>query len=104
LLLFDGRAPTPEGYETLARIAERATARWGDLVRPAVVVLDSAVPGQLASLPKDRVWLDPKGALHARFGAGAECLYLIRPDGYVGFRAQPADGAALERYMARILL
>jgi hypothetical protein len=26
-------------------------------------------------------------------------LYLVRPDGYVGFRSQPVDLPALERYL-----
>ena len=40
--------------------------------------------------------------LHARWGASAECLYLVRPDGYVGYRAQPADRALLAGYLDRI--
>jgi 2-polyprenyl-6-methoxyphenol hydroxylase-like FAD-dependent oxidoreductase len=105
VLLFDGRAPTPEGYAHLARIAEAVTARWGELVRPVVIVYGAGTPPQLAAVAAaGRVWLDPDGRLHARYGAGSECLYTIRPDGHVGFRSQPADQMALERAMARVLM
>jgi hypothetical protein len=100
LLLFDGSAATPEGYANLAHIAARAAERWGDRVETWIVVPRGERPAQLAG--DERVVLDPKATLHRRFGAGSECLYLVRPDGYVGFRAQPAQWAALEEYAARV--
>jgi hypothetical protein len=47
--------------------------------------------------------VDPDLALHKRYGAGMRTLYLIRPDGYVGFRSQPADGDALLAHLGRYL-
>jgi hypothetical protein len=105
LLLFDGRAPTSEGYAHLARIAEDVAQRWGELVRPVVVVFGSHMPPELAAASAaGRVWRDPEGTVHARFGAGSECLYLVRPDGYVGFRSQPAAMEPLVRFLPRVLL
>ena len=43
------------------------------------------------------ILLDPKHELHTTYGAGAESLYFIRPDGYVGFRWQPVR----EEHLAR---
>lgn len=40
--------------------------------------------------------------MHAAFGCGSEALYLIRPDGYVGFRSQPAVEPELLRYLETI--
>jgi 2-polyprenyl-6-methoxyphenol hydroxylase-like FAD-dependent oxidoreductase len=101
LLLFDGAAATPDGYRSLAAIARRAAERKAPGVEAWIVVPRAERPAELAD--GERVVLDPEGALHARFGAGAECLYLVRPDGYVGFRSQPADGEALEAYFTRLL-
>jgi 2-polyprenyl-6-methoxyphenol hydroxylase-like FAD-dependent oxidoreductase len=101
LLLFDGAAPTPEGYANLADIARRVTARWGAHVKTWIIVPRRSRPTELAS--DDPVLLDPKGALHRRYGAGSECLYLLRPDGYVGFRSQPASWSALEEHLSQIL-
>jgi hypothetical protein len=38
---------------------------------------------------------DPDSYLHHRFGATHSCAYIIRPDGYVGYRSMPVDTDAL---------
>jgi len=101
LLLFDGLAVTEDGYVTLTDIANTVTATWTKLIRVHVVVLGDAKPAGLQWSGSSI--FDPEGALHRRYGATAECLYLIRPDGYVGFRSQPAELAAVEHYMSRLL-
>jgi 2-polyprenyl-6-methoxyphenol hydroxylase-like FAD-dependent oxidoreductase len=101
LLLFDGAAPTPEGYANLTDIARRVRERWDAHVAVWIVVPRRAIPPQLEG-EKD-VLLDPRGALHRRYGSGSETLYLIRPDGYVGFRSQPATWKALEEHLSLIL-
>jgi hypothetical protein len=102
LLLFDGAAPTPEGYANLAEIARRTQERWGAHVESWIVVPRRGRPKELEGV--DRVLLDGKGALHRRYGAGSECLYLLRPDGHVGFRSQPASWNALSDYLSSILI
>jgi 2-polyprenyl-6-methoxyphenol hydroxylase-like FAD-dependent oxidoreductase len=100
LLLFDGARPTPEGYANLSRIAAAVRASFPDLVDAKVVVPAAERP---ASLPDaDAVLLDPGADLHCAFGAHAECAYLIRPDGYVGYRAQPADEVGIVGYLSRL--
>jgi 2-polyprenyl-6-methoxyphenol hydroxylase-like FAD-dependent oxidoreductase len=104
LLLFDGAAATAEGYANLGGIARKVEERWGRLVDVHVVVPRKIPPERAALGWEGSVLLDPDAALHRRYGAGAECLYLIRPDGYVAYRAQPADAAKLERFLGRIFL
>jgi 2-polyprenyl-6-methoxyphenol hydroxylase-like FAD-dependent oxidoreductase len=99
-LLFDGAAATVEGYRNLERIGERLRERLGAWVDVHVVV-------PYATKPPDLCWdgsliLDPNGALHQRYGARSECVYLVRPDGYVGYRGQPADEERLFAYLATI--
>jgi 2-polyprenyl-6-methoxyphenol hydroxylase-like FAD-dependent oxidoreductase len=100
LLLFDGAAATPAGYRALTAIADRVRQRLGAHVTPHIIVPRTTRPAALAW--DGSVVLDPEGALHRRYGAGSECLYLIRPDGYVAFRSQPADAAALDAYLASL--
>jgi hypothetical protein len=38
---------------------------------------------------------DPDSYLHHRFGATHSCAYIIRPDGYVGYRSIPVNTDAL---------
>ena len=101
LFLFDGAAPTPEGYANLADIAKRVRERWPSHVEPWIVVPRRGRPPELADEP--RVLLDARGRMHRRYGGGSECLYVIRPDGYVGFRSQPATWAPLEEHLSGIL-
>ena len=99
LLLFDGEARTDDGYTSLAAIADGVERRSGADVRPWVVVWGRRLPAGLAGR---RVLLDPDGETHRRYGATAEALYLVRPDGYVGLRAQPAAADVLARYLGRL--
>jgi hypothetical protein len=47
--------------------------------------------------------LDPDAGAHGRYGAAAESLYLVRPDGYVAFRSQPADATPVLDHLASML-
>jgi 2-polyprenyl-6-methoxyphenol hydroxylase-like FAD-dependent oxidoreductase len=98
LLLFDGRASTAEGYQTLTDIADEVSDRYKGLAQVFIVVPMAEPPPALNDWAGG-VLLDPQGKLHDAYGAGAECLYLIRPDGYVGYRAQPAERLPLLTFM-----
>jgi 2-polyprenyl-6-methoxyphenol hydroxylase-like FAD-dependent oxidoreductase len=97
LLLFDGASATEAGYRKLDAIAADVERRLGAHVHAHVVVPRAERPSALGA--SRSVVLDTEGDLHRAYGATSECLYLVRPDGYVGFRSQPADGAALDRHL-----
>ena len=46
--------------------------------------------------------LDPDADLEKRYAATTECVYLVRPDGYIGYRSQPADESKLMDYLKSI--
>lgn len=100
LLLFDGAAATDAGYETLDRIATEVSQGYGEYVRTVVVVPRDKRPAALAF--DGPVLLDAEGLVHELFGASSEALTLVRPDGYVAFRSQPADLAPLRDYLRTI--
>jgi len=89
MLLFDGAAATAEGYESLMAIAKQVAQQYGEHVKTHIIVPSKTRPKELEDA--ESVILDVDGDLHEAYGAGAECLYLVRPDGYIGFRCQPAD-------------
>jgi hypothetical protein len=66
------------------------------------LIVPHELPEDLAG--KGEILLDPRGELHHRYGARSACLYVVRPDGYIGFRSQPPDADALRSYFTRIFL
>jgi len=91
LLLFAGGEA--QAREELAALADAVSARFGEEICVQIIVR----PGQ-SKQPPDQAE-DAGGVLHRLYGARGPCLYLLRPDGYVGFRAQPANQAALMGYL-----
>ncbi|QRK09948.1 FAD-dependent monooxygenase [Archangium violaceum] len=96
LLLFTGLAPEARVRSDLVALAHRLEAAYGSLLRARVVVAGEGMPAPF-------VLADEGGALHRRFGAGAECFYLVRPDGYVGHRERPIEPKRLEAELTRRL-
>lgn len=86
-----------------AALADEIERCYGPVVEPVLVVAAKQCPDALSTV-RHRVILDADGTLHDRYGATAETLYVIRPDGYIGYRCQPADTARLRRYLRRIFL
>jgi 2-polyprenyl-6-methoxyphenol hydroxylase-like FAD-dependent oxidoreductase len=104
LLLFGGLMNSDESYARLAAIEAWALARYPDLMRSYFVQIVPR-PGDPPSILRDGPMLFDKDALlHQAYGARGECLYLIRPDGYVGYRGQPADQLKFADYLSRIFI
>jgi hypothetical protein len=45
---------------------------------------------------------DSAGAAHETYGAGVPCVYVIRPDGYIGFRSLSSDPLPLLEHLNRV--
>ena len=101
-LLFDGAAATAEGYQNLETIARRIRARYGKHVTVHIVVPHTTPPRALEW--DGSLLLDGQRALHRRYGAGSECLYVIRPDGYIGYRSQPAQVEPVMGYLSTVFI
>jgi 2-polyprenyl-6-methoxyphenol hydroxylase-like FAD-dependent oxidoreductase len=98
LLLFAGSGPV---RKNLPALAAEAFERCGDWMQ---VCLVCSGKGPEPAVPPGAVLVrDPEQALHHRYGAAeGDCLYLIRPDGYVGYRGRPASSVALRAYLDRV--
>lgn len=100
LLLLPEREGNLASWQRLEALAESISAQYGDLIKTYLVTnADRPLAG--SSLHK-AILLDPAGVLQRRYGAVTECLYLIRPDGYIGFRSYPADSVSLRNYLGQI--
>ncbi len=101
LLLFEGthgKQASTQSWPLLKDLAVRVESAYADTIKPVVVTPSSERPTYLD-------WggvtvYDGNGSLHHQYGARGECLYLVRPDGYIGYRSEPVDAVKLERYLA----
>ncbi len=101
LLLFDGRSESAEGYARFAAIAGAVRGRYGEAVDVTVVTPSATRPTEV---PEGiAVLLDPDHELERAYGAVTECMYLLRPDLYVGYRSQPADEGRVLAYLRPLL-
>jgi 2-polyprenyl-6-methoxyphenol hydroxylase-like FAD-dependent oxidoreductase len=101
LVLFAGALATGETHRRLQALADATTQTYPDCIETHLIV-PHELPGDLTG--KGEILLDPRGELHHRYGARSECLYVVRPDGYIGFRSQPPDPEALKSYLTQIFL
>ena len=101
VLLFAGMHATAETHQRLQALAD-AIVR----AHPGHIATHMIVPHELPEdlTGKGEILLDSRGELHHRYGARSACLYVVRPDGYIGFRSQPPDAEALRSYFTRIFL
>jgi 2-polyprenyl-6-methoxyphenol hydroxylase-like FAD-dependent oxidoreductase len=85
LLLFAGGSTAL--IDHYSALGDEVSARYGALVKSVILRLDPAYP------PIGEV--DATGAAHRRYGADPGAIYLIRPDGHIGFRGAETDTEAL---------
>ncbi len=96
LVLFVGAHENARAHEALQQAANMARQRYPELVEVWTIRADGdAGHAEL---------VDATGAAHDRYHAHHPCLYLVRPDGYVGFRSQPVEAERLEHYLDSVLL
>lgn len=100
LVLFGGPEPDAASWQDLIAIEQAAREQRGASIQAYVVVDGTSIPDELAG--ESGVLLDTEAAAHHRYQADLPTLYLIRPDGYIGFRSRPADRTALTTYLTRI--
>jgi 2-polyprenyl-6-methoxyphenol hydroxylase-like FAD-dependent oxidoreductase len=103
LLLLAGLDPTPGDIENLERIGAALTAPYGNRLAVHLVLCDDP-PVPVHESWAAQVLMDREQYLHTRYGVeSAPCLYFIRPDGHIAFRAGADQHPRLLRYLQRIL-
>jgi 2-polyprenyl-6-methoxyphenol hydroxylase-like FAD-dependent oxidoreductase len=105
LLLLPG-SHDPQAVSQLLRIADDTQRAFPDLFAVHLILkADNAPVPDLSSVPSTvPAWLDTEGRLHQQTGATDRALIVVRPDGYIGYRGQPADAAEFEKYLDRYLV
>lgn len=101
LLLLPATDDADEIPKILLIGADAARKYSSALNAQLILRLDGAHAALTTTTP---AWIDSRGRLHEQLHATASTAILIRPDGYIGFRSQPADGDALLAYLDRYLI
>ena len=102
LFLFHGRSATATDCQDLAEIGTHVQARYKELIGVRLVVQNSVLLEALRQ--HDSILLDPDGSFHGQYGADSAWVYLLRPDGYIGYRCQPAEAEDLFSYLDAIFV
>ncbi|MBO3459397.1 FAD-dependent monooxygenase [Aetokthonos hydrillicola Thurmond2011] len=98
LLLFAGKKPSASTDTQLKNLANTIVSKYPQTVRTHYVTTIPVEPQSEFSVLVDRLEY-----LHDKYGAEQACLYLIRPDWYIGFRAGLSDYNKLLDYLAKLL-
>jgi 2-polyprenyl-6-methoxyphenol hydroxylase-like FAD-dependent oxidoreductase len=99
LLLYAGSNDRDTGFQDIAAAATRSAngrLRCYLVVAPDTDLTAGAVESGLPALQ------DASGQFRAAYGASSGCGYLIRPDGYIGYRAAPIGIQGLRAHLGRI--
>ncbi len=99
LLLPDGADPAT--LAGLGEIGRRVEETYSGMVKVHLVVPGEVPAGGAGVLS---AWGDPEGSVRRLLGARETALAVVRPDGYLGYRGQPASREGLHEHLDRYLI
>jgi 2-polyprenyl-6-methoxyphenol hydroxylase-like FAD-dependent oxidoreductase len=102
-LLLLPASPEPPATSQLLDVAAEAERAFPDVLSTHVI-LKSGTPTAEPIVLRQPVWFDTDGRLHEKLQADDPTLILVRPDGYIGFRCQPAAGEPLMTFLEGYLI
>lgn len=97
LLLLVGQRSPDAVLSQLSPFAHAVEQMFGRLTH-TVIVHPNEEPPDFAAKLEAHLLYDKDLAIHKKYGGGSACVYLIRPDGHVGYRGQPPEISDVERY------
>lgn len=100
LLLFSGQNPSSTDIAKLSEFAQAAEQQFPDLIAAHLICLTE--PNPEAVKWGRSFLLDATGEGHRRYCTQNICLYLIRPDGYIGFHSPSPEISQLNTYLKNL--
>jgi 2-polyprenyl-6-methoxyphenol hydroxylase-like FAD-dependent oxidoreductase len=98
LLLFGDRGSAADGRDTSDTELRDLVGEYEDLFEPHL--LFAREPARVRS--ETPVYVDESGFVHERYGMKGAGCYLIRPDGYIAFRAPGTHLQPLRAYLQKV--
>ena len=92
----------PAAISRLLGVAGDTTKAFPDVLVPHLILKADVAAG--ASDSGAAVWLDTDGRVHQKLHATRPTILLVRPDGYIGYRCQPANGKGLMEHLGKYLV
>ncbi len=99
LLLYTSDANTSDDCEKFAAIAEALKQKCAGRIQTYAVIHPDCVPPEIESLP---MVIDNRNQFAQTYATHSGGGLLIRPDGYLGYRAEPMLIEKLREYLARL--
>ena len=103
LLLLPG-STDPGAHFTDAQDCRRSRASFPIVLHPHVILKNDPGAAAINASLRASAWIDTSSYLHQKLHATDCSLFLIRPDGYIGYRCQPATASGLLNYLGRFLI
>ncbi len=105
LLLFAYQS-TQQQVQQLMAIGDWAKQYYPGLMQAFLILTDAhqITPESLNEAWQSNVLIDANAQCHARYGAKAASIYLIRPDKHIGYRGQVIDRDNVEGYLQKVLV
>jgi 2-polyprenyl-6-methoxyphenol hydroxylase-like FAD-dependent oxidoreductase len=102
-LLFTGTNPSEADVRNLRRIAHELREDYGAMLDIRYIAMGDSSNAILGN-DGTPLLLDTTKTAHERYEVSTTtALYLIRPDGYIGYRSSPSDIEGVIEYMNRVL-
>lgn len=96
LVFFDGNNYTLSGYKKFLELITICNEVFNKFID---ILLITTNQDEITCIDKKYVLLDTDNSLHLKFAAFSECLYLIRPDGFISYRALPVSVDHFKKYL-----
>ncbi|MEK6249375.1 MAG: FAD-dependent monooxygenase [Planctomycetales bacterium] len=104
MILFLGQCPLSDRCASnLAEIVSSTLSTYSDYVSALCLSVDEQIPENLATCKGLVTAHDPDSILHNSYGAYGDCIYIVRPDGFVGFRCLPPVADRIAEYWQNVL-
>jgi len=103
LLLLPG-STDPRAISQMLKIAEEADHAFPNVLCAHVILKTESAAAAITDTSRASAWIDTSGRVHQKLHATDGSLFLVRPDGYIGYRCQPAEANDLVSYLGRFLI
>ena len=94
--------PSDDTSRVLSAVCDLVCKQYEQSIKVYVVIPRGSRPANL--LGQGSLLLDTDDVLHRSYGVISGGMYLIRPDGYIGFRSQPILEDVFSAYLRRTFI